>query len=133
MYRKACRLIEWPKIFPELKLSKEYSAVDLLDVDVCVIIQKLLNDDGDGTKYGFLPYMATHSRASVGSLLASSFAERINSAANLILTKGNTLLSPEEIDMCTTLRINRDFMKFMRMHYPAAAEQQFNMTVISES
>ena len=44
--------------------------------------------------------MATHSRDSVGSLLASSYAEHINSAANLILTKGNTLLAEEEINMC---------------------------------
>ena len=35
----------------------------------------------------------------------------------LILTVGNTLLDDEENDMCTTLRMNRKFMQFMRTHY----------------
>jgi adenylosuccinate synthase len=76
--------------------------------------------------------MATHSRGSFGSLLASSYAERINSAANLILTKGNTLLSEEEINMCTVLRMNSSFIEFMRKYLPKAAHQRFMMTVISE-
>jgi hypothetical protein len=60
--------------------------------------------------------MATHLRGSVVSLLASSYAESIKSAANLILTKGNTLLAEEEIKMCTVLRMNRSFMEFMRKY-----------------
>jgi hypothetical protein len=76
--------------------------------------------------------MATHSRGSVGSLLASSYAERVNSDANLILTKGNSLLAEEEINMCTALRMNRTFMQYMRQHHPDAANQQFKMTVISD-
>jgi hypothetical protein len=89
-------------------------------------------EDETASQYGFLPYMATHSRGSVGSLLASSYAERINSAANLILTKGNTVLAEEEINMCTVLRMNRRFMEFMREYHPDAANQRFQMTVISE-
>ena len=81
---------------------------------------------------GFLPYMATQSRGFVSSLLASSYAERVNSAAKLILTKGNTLLAEEEINMCTVLRMNRRFMEFMRKYHPEAANQRFKMTVVSE-
>jgi hypothetical protein len=65
----------------------------------------LKKEDKDASRYGFLRYMATHSRGSVGSLLASSYSERVNSAANLILTKGNSLLAEEEINMCTVLRM----------------------------
>ena len=72
------------------------------------------------------------SKGYYSSLLASSFAERINSAANLILTKGNTVLAEEEINMCTVLRMNRRFMEFMREYHPDAANQRFQMTVISE-
>ena len=36
----------------------------------------------DGTNFGYLPKMATTSKGSIGSLLASSFCERINSQAN---------------------------------------------------
>ena len=49
-----------------------------------------------------------------------------------ILTKGNTLLAEEEINMCTVLRMNRRFMEFMRKYHPDAANQRFKMTVISE-
>jgi adenylosuccinate synthase len=96
------------------------------------VLNILKDEDPNASKYDFLPYMATHSRGSVGSLRASSYAERINSAANLILTKGNTLLAEEEINMCTALRMNRSFMEFMRKYHPDAAKQRFKMTVISE-
>ena len=67
-----------------------------MDADLGRVFGILIKEDPDASKYGFLPYMATHSRGSVGSLLSSSYAERVNSATNLILTKGNTLLSEEE-------------------------------------
>ncbi len=60
--------------------------------------------------FGFLPKMAIHSRGSIGALGASSFCERINSAANLTVTTGNTLLDPKEINMVFTLRVNRAYM-----------------------
>jgi hypothetical protein len=66
--------------------------------------------------------------ASIGSLLTSSYAERINSAANLLLTKGNTCLAEEELIMCTVLRMNRSFMELMRKYHPDVAKQQFKMT-----
>ncbi len=34
--------------------------------------------------------------------------------------------------MCTVLRMNHTFMEFMRKYHPAAANQRFMMTVISE-
>jgi len=37
-----------------------------------------------GTNFGYLPKMATTSKGSIGSLLASSFCERINSQANQV-------------------------------------------------
>ena len=52
------------------------------------------------------------------SLMVSTFCERINSCANLVCTKNNSLLSDDEIDMVVTLRMNRDFMQHMRMYYP---------------
>ena len=65
------------------------------------------------TKFGYLPKMASSSKRSIGAMLASSFAERVISAANLIVTKGYTLLSPSEINMCVVLRINNKFMDFV--------------------
>ena len=74
--------------------------------------------DMDGTKYGHLPKMTVASKGMMGSLMVSSFCERINSCANLVCTKNNSLLSDDEIDMVVTLRMNRDFMQHMRLYYP---------------
>jgi len=40
--------------------------------------------DDDEFDFGYLPKMATTSKGSIGSLLASSFCERINSQANQV-------------------------------------------------
>ena len=39
------------------------------------------------------------------------------SAANLVVTKGNTLLSDPEVEMACVLRVNRPFMEYMRENY----------------
>ena len=59
-----------------------------------------------------------------------SFCERVLSAANDVLTEGNTLLDDEELEMLVILRINREFMKFMRANYSHLSRQQFNRTVV---
>ncbi|XRB12311.1 hypothetical protein RI054_04g21470 [Pseudoscourfieldia marina] len=132
-YRKACLKLDWREFAPELPENRLLTPLDLLEADVMRVIKKLKEADADGSKYGLLPLMATHSIGSMGSLLASSFAERINSAANIVLTKGNSVLNREEIDMCTTLRMNREFMRYMRAHHGAElSKQRFNVTVVPE-
>ena len=69
--------------------------------------------------------MATYSKGSIGSLLASSFCERINFCADQILTLGNTLLGDGEVEKLVMCRMNRDFMVFMRKKYPKVADEQF--------
>ena len=54
--------------------------------------------------------LLTHSRASVASVMAASFAERINSAAGIISTVGNTALGFTEIGHLVTCRINTKFV-----------------------
>ena len=81
------------------------------------VMKKLINQDPEKKCFGHLPMMAVASRGSIGGFLASSFCERINSCANLVLTDGNSLLSPNEINMLVTLRMNRKFMQFMRTHH----------------
>jgi len=39
------------------------------------------------------------------------------SCANLVVTDGNSLLLDEEVTMLVVLRMNVDFMEFMREHY----------------
>ena len=64
-----------------------------------------------------LPHLASCSKGEIGALNAESYAERVISAANLVLTEGNTLLSDKELEMLVILRMNRRFMEFMRIQY----------------
>ena len=100
---------------------------ELWEVDVAKIMKEdFIDVDVDHTKYGYLPKMATCCKGSIGSLLASSFCERINSCANQVLNTGNTLLGDDEMEKLVMLRMNKDFMDFMRHEYPRVADEQFN-------
>lgn len=134
-YRRRMAAIDWREEFPEMELPDgELDLInDLVSCDITRILDKLVVEDPDRSKYGFLPLMATGFKGSLGSLLASSFAERINSAANLILTDGNTLLSPGELSMIVVLRMNRRFMEYMRKYYGHLPRQRFKMTVVTQS
>ena len=92
---------------------------------VSIMKEDFIEKDKDHKKYGWLPKMATCSKGSIGSLLASSFCERINSSANQVLTLGNTLLGDGEMEKLVMCRMNEDFIVFMRQHYPKVANEQF--------
>ena len=51
-----------------------------------------------GALFGYLHKIAMASKRCIGALMASRFCERINSQANLTLTRGNTWLSDEEME-----------------------------------
>ena len=82
--------------------------------------------------------MASCSYASIGALNAESFCERVLSAANLVVTDGNTLLSSEEggRDAQCAAHINRRFMELCRSKFAKEAskeaKQQFNQTIVEE-
>ena len=62
--------------------------------------------------------MALSSKGMMCALMASIFCERINSCAVEVVDERNTLLSQDEIDKVTVLRMNKEFMEFMRKEYP---------------
>ena len=66
----------------------------------------------------------------MGALNSEGFCERMLSAAGLVLTEGNTVLKKEEMEKLVLLRMNKEFMKFMRTHYSHLTKQQFNRTVV---
>ena len=70
----------------------------------------------------------------IGALNAESFAERVISGSNLVMTNGNTLLGDKMLEMLVVLRMIREFMEFMRREYAEEImkTQPFNMTVIAE-
>ena len=88
---------------------------------------------------GLIPMMASCSKGQIGALNAESFCERVLSQSNLVMTDGNTLLSDEEIEMVVILRVNREFMEFMREQQEVTDHlktkllgQTHNMTVVTE-
>lgn len=57
----------------------------------------------------------------LGNNLAASFCERVNSSANLILTHGRTLLEDAHLEKLCMLRVNRNYIGFMKENYPNLA------------
>ena len=107
---------------------------DLWEIDVARVMKEdFIQKDKDHTKYVWLPKMATCSKGSIGSLLASSFCEHINSCANQVLTLRNSLLSDVEMEKSVMCHMNQDFITSMRKHYPNVAKEQFEFgTVLTE-
>ena len=66
--------------------------------------------------FGYLPDMCRYSRCQLGALASQSFAKRMNSCANLVVTKHRLGLSDDYIEKLVVLRINKDFMTYCRRH-----------------
>jgi hypothetical protein len=114
------RSIKWDKEFDMTGRHKPYDEIeDMMHLEVGKLYKRIENDP----KYGLLPLMARASRGSIGALPAESYCERVLSCANLVMTTGNTLLSSAEVDMVVVLRMNRDFMKYMREKHPDLASK----------
>ena len=88
-------------------------------------------DQGATTsKYGLIPLMVKSSKFEIGCLNAESHNERMISVANDVVTKVNTLLSDDKIEMLVVLQINVGFMEYMRIKYGQFSRQQFNKTIV---
>lgn len=127
--------VDWATEFPQEKLQPPLDAVnDLMDLDVGKLYGKLERSDPDRKVYGYLPLMASCCYGQIGALNAESFCERTLRAAGHVLTEGRTLLSDDELEMLVILRMNREFMEFMREHYAdlitKLAKQHFGCTVV---
>ena len=100
--------------------------MELMQLD----IGRLYKDMCDAKHSGYLPLMAGCSIGQLGALNAESFCERILSCANNIIQANNTLLSDSELEMLVVLRMNKDFMEFMRAHYADKARERFGMQIV---
>ena len=63
------------------------------------------------TKFGYLPMMTV---ATLGSLNAESFCERVLSCLKLVVSDLHVSLKTDEIRTLVMLRMNREFMEYMR-------------------
>jgi hypothetical protein len=97
-----------------------------MTLDVGKMYLKLLTEK----KFGLFPLMAACSLGQIGALNAESFCERLISVANLIQTKGNTLMHDDMIKMLVILRMNKEFMHFMATHYSQEIINHFDSTYV---
>ena len=126
-WRRAMKTVDWRAVDQSMKQKAEKPGiVELMQADIGPMYAQMERSG----KYGHLPRMAGCSVGQLGALNAESFAERVLSCANNVLTTGNTLLSDEEVEMLVILRMNRAFMEFMRTHYGHIVKQQFNQTIV---
>lgn len=65
-----------------------------------------------------LKLLMTHSKASLASVPAASYAERINSAGGIVSNKSNYQLDPKEVSMRVPLRMNRAFFGMLLNKFP---------------
>ena len=108
---------------------EEDKETDLVSDLMTLPMGKLYKDLAKDPKLGYLPLMAQFSKGQIGVLNAESFCERCLSCANLVMTDGNTMLSNEELEMLTILRMNENFMDYMRTRRPKLSKQRLNQTV----
>ena len=130
----AITLPQWKQIpGVEVPSERELMWKDLWCADMGVVMREyFFKVDPTRERFGYLPIMAIASKGMMCATLASSFCERVNSCANMVCTKENSLLSSAEIDMVVTLRMNKRFMKFMRKEFPNLikdAHPKFGMPV----
>ena len=124
--------VDWRKECPELAKKKEEEeeldlVADLMPLNVGPLYAKLAKDER--VRFGYIPQMAA---ATIGALNAESFCERVLRCAGHVLTEGNTLLGDEELEMLVVLRMNRNFMRFMREKYGDVVKQPYGKTVVNE-
>jgi hypothetical protein len=68
-------------------------------------------------KFGYLSMMSV---TTLGALNAESFCYRVLSCVKLVVSDLHVRLKPEEILMLVMLRMNHEFMEYMRTIYPRA-------------
>ena len=77
---------------------------------------------GQSVKFGYLPMMTV---STLGVLNAESFCERVLSCVKLVVSDLHVSLKAEEIRILVMLRMNREFMEYMRSSYPDTPLSEF--------
>ena len=104
-------------LYPEINFPSTGSLDNvehLLQLDVKPIYDKIneVNNKNEDC-FGLLPLMMGCSKFQLGALNSQSFSERINSAANIVVTEGTMKTNPIFVDKLVTVRMNERFMKFV--------------------
>ena len=116
--------VDWVATYPE-ELAGVVASVhplhDLFDLDLGILLKQIEEREARRTikgklrRYGHLPSMA---KCMLSVRMASSFSERLNSAAKMVMSNGRTTLSDRMIEMLSVLRMNRAFVEHMYKYHP---------------
>ena len=105
----------WRQLYPALPAGNLDCIMDLMRLKQKPLLDNLDNYNKDNSwVFGFLPLICKSLVCQLGALCAQSFAERMILAGNLLVTKQQTLLNNDLINMIVVLQMNRNFMKFLR-------------------
>ena len=129
-WRNHLAKVDWRKVGSNVSIRDPLAPdmIELMGMNICVFYKGL--DEGS-SNFGHLPGMASCSKGQLGALNARSLCERCLSCANLAAIDKNTLLLDEEVGMLVDLRINLDFMEFMRQHYAhLIVKQPWKMIIV---
>ena len=85
------------------------------EVSVSVSSETLRIQQDKSAKFGYLSMMVV---TTLGSLNTESFCECVLSCVKLVVSDLHVSLKAEEIRMLVMLRMNREFMEYMRASYP---------------
>lgn len=79
-----------------------------MELDMYHMMMKIeeYNSNNGGT-FGYLPLMCKNSKAQLGALNAQSYVERMNSAANLVVTSNRTRLGDDVINKLVVMKMNK--------------------------
>jgi hypothetical protein len=103
---------------------------DFLDTNMFKVYSDILRSESlrihhvKSAKFGYLPMMAV---ATLGTLNAESFCESVLSCVKLVVSDLHVSLKSEEIRMRLMLRMNREFMEYMRASYPDTPLSDFRV------
>ena len=117
------RVVDWKGLYPaELKgKGTEVGGCtvfdpesDLMQVDLGVLLKRLREENEVDGRYGPFPRMA---QCYLGAQNSVAFVESLNSVLGQVMTNDRTLLNETELEHVALLRMNKAWIKRMKVKY----------------
>jgi hypothetical protein len=108
---------------------------DLFHTNMFKVLSDMLRSESlriqqcKSAKFGYLPMMTV---ATLGTLNAESFCESVLSCLKLVFSDLHVRLKAEEIRMLVMIRMNREFMEYMRTSSPDTPLSEFSLSRLTE-
>lgn len=107
--------VPWSTLYPNNKFESFNIYTELMDLDMKVLLDFASNySESNDLCFGLLPLMCKASKCQLGALISQSFAERMNSRGNLIVTENRTRLKHTTLEKLVVLKMNTPFIKHCR-------------------